>query len=74
MFGPDKCGATSKIHFIVGFQNPVTGEVEEKHAKQSTDAMNFFSDKKTHLFTLRELLVYSKYRVLLNKTCARGLV
>ena len=56
MFGPDRCGASSKIHFIVRFKNPVTGEVEEKHSKQSTDSMDFFTDKKTHLFTLRESL------------------
>ena len=39
---------------IVRFRNPVTGEVEEKHSKQSTETMDFFSDKKTHLFTLCE--------------------
>lgn len=52
MFGPDRCGVTSKIHFIVQFKNPVTGEVEEKHSKQSSETMDFFTDKKTHLFTL----------------------
>lgn len=31
MFGPDRCGATSKVHFIVRHKNPVTGEYEEKH-------------------------------------------
>jgi len=31
MFGPDRCGPTSKVHFIVRHKNPVTGEVEEKH-------------------------------------------
>ena len=54
MFGPDRCGTTSKIHVIIRFKNPVTGEVEEKHSKQSAEAMDFFSDKKTHLFTLCE--------------------
>ena len=39
---------------IVRFRNPVTGEVEEKHAKQTAESMDFFTDKKTHLFTLRE--------------------
>eukprot|EP00731_Ephydatia_muelleri_P030689 Em0022g203a len=52
MFGPDKCGLTSKVHFIIRFKNPVTGEIEEKHSKQSTESMDFFNDKKTHLFTL----------------------
>lgn len=33
MFGPDKCGATNKVHFILRHQNPVSGEWEEKHMK-----------------------------------------
>lgn len=33
MFGPDKCGATNKIHLIFRYKNPKTGEVEEKHLK-----------------------------------------
>ncbi len=52
MFGPDKCGQSSKIHFILKYKNPMTGEVEEKHSKQSTEGMGFFDDKRTHLFTL----------------------
>lgn len=52
MFGPDKCGVSSKVHMIIRFKNPVTGEVEEKHSKQSTESMDFFDDKRTHLFTL----------------------
>ena len=52
MFGPDKCGLTSKIHFILRYKNPMTGEVEEKHSKQASGDMKFFDDKKTHLFTL----------------------
>ncbi|EPS40966.1 hypothetical protein H072_5152 [Dactylellina haptotyla CBS 200.50] len=31
MFGPDKCGGTNKVHFIVNHKNPITGEYEEKH-------------------------------------------
>ncbi|CAK7263056.1 hypothetical protein SEPCBS57363_000374 [Sporothrix epigloea] len=31
MFGPDKCGATNKVHFIFNHKNPKTGEYEEKH-------------------------------------------
>ena len=54
MFGPDKCGMNSKIHFIVRFRNPKTGEVEEKHSKQSDSSKDFFDDKRTHLFTLCE--------------------
>ena len=55
MFGPDKCGMSSKVHFIIRFKNPVTGEVEEKHSKQSEESKDFFDDKKTHLFTLRKI-------------------
>ncbi|BGP01212.1 Calnexin-like protein [Rhodotorula toruloides] len=31
MFGPDRCGSTSKVHLIVRHRNPLSGEVEEKH-------------------------------------------
>ena len=31
MFGPDRCGSSSKVHFIFRHKNPLTGEVEEKH-------------------------------------------
>lgn len=31
MFGPDRCGSTSKVHFIFRHTNPMTGVVEEKH-------------------------------------------
>jgi calnexin len=27
MFGPDKCGAQSKIHFIVKIRNPINGTI-----------------------------------------------
>ncbi|KTW26918.1 calnexin [Pneumocystis jirovecii RU7] len=33
MFGPDKCGATNKVHFIFRHKNPKTGKYEEKHLK-----------------------------------------
>ncbi|EZF33950.1 hypothetical protein H101_02494 [Trichophyton interdigitale H6] len=33
MFGPDRCGATNKVHFIFKHKNPKTGEYEEKHLK-----------------------------------------
>jgi len=53
MFGPDKCGNDQKLHFIFRHKNPVNGEFEEKHAKKPTKPIDaFFSDKKTHLFTL----------------------
>ena len=46
------CLVSTQVHFIIQFKNPVTGEMEEKHSKQSTESMEFFDDKKTHLFTL----------------------
>lgn len=52
MFGPDKCGTENKYHFIVRYKNPVNGEIEEKHAKKSQLIDSFFTDGKTHLFTL----------------------
>ncbi len=60
MFGPDKCGMSSKIHFIVRFKNPVTGEVEEKHSKQADGKMDFFDDKKTHLFALSKSIKFQQ--------------
>jgi calnexin len=49
MFGPDRCGSTDKVHFIIRWKNPVTGLVEEKHATRSPAAK---SDKLSHLYTL----------------------
>uniref|UniRef100_A0A8C5PYX2 Calnexin n=1 Tax=Leptobrachium leishanense TaxID=445787 RepID=A0A8C5PYX2_9ANUR len=53
MFGPDKCGEDYKLHFIFRHKNPKTGQFEEKHAKRpDADLKSYFSDRKTHLFTL----------------------
>jgi calnexin len=52
MFGPDKCGTEKKFHFIVRYKNPVKGTYEEKHAKKSELMDAFYSDGKTHLYTL----------------------
>jgi len=49
MFGPDKCGSVNKVHFILQHKNPITGEWEEKHFKDTPSAK---VDKKTHLYTL----------------------
>jgi len=49
MFGPDKCGATNKVHFIFKHKNPITGEYEEKHLK---DTPLISTDKTTSLYTL----------------------
>ncbi|XP_055975070.1 calmegin [Sorex fumeus] len=53
MFGPDKCGEDYKLHFIFRHKHPQTGVFEEKHARPpETDLKKFFTDKKTHLYTL----------------------
>lgn len=49
MFGPDKCGATNKVHFIFKHKNPKTGEYEEKHLKSPPQAK---TAKLTSLYTL----------------------
>ncbi|XP_061644109.1 calnexin [Phyllopteryx taeniolatus] len=53
MFGPDKCGEDYKLHFIFRHKNPKMGKYEEKHAKKpDADLRTYFTDKKTHLYTL----------------------
>uniref|UniRef100_A0A8C9B2R6 Calmegin n=1 Tax=Prolemur simus TaxID=1328070 RepID=A0A8C9B2R6_PROSS len=53
MFGPDKCGEEYKLHFIFRHKHPITGVYEEKHAKPpDVDLKTFFTDRKTHLYTL----------------------
>ncbi|GFZ07902.1 calnexin 1 [Actinidia rufa] len=48
MFGPDKCGATNKVHFILKHKNPKTGEYVEHHLKFPPSVP---SDKLTHVYT-----------------------
>lgn len=38
MFGPDRCGATNKVHFIFRHKNPISGEYEEKHLSAAPSA------------------------------------
>jgi len=52
MFGPDKCGEDYKLHFIFQHKNPLTGEFEEKHAPKPTGLQGYYTDKKSHLYTL----------------------
>ena len=49
MFGPDKCGDTNKVHFILRHKSPKTGEWEEKHLV--TPPVPNVVDKATHLYT-----------------------
>ena len=37
MFGPDRCGGTNKVHFILRHKNPLSGEWEEKHLQVAAD-------------------------------------
>ncbi|KAL6517873.1 hypothetical protein OROMI_033574 [Orobanche minor] len=48
MFGPDKCGATNKVHFILKHKNPKTGKFVEHHLKFPPSVP---SDKLTHVYT-----------------------
>eukprot|EP01031_Cornospumella_fuschlensis_P030690 gene30690-37084_t len=50
MFGPDRCGATNKIHFILQHRNPVSGAWEEKHFNETVPVK---ADTFTHLYSLR---------------------
>ncbi|RWR86896.1 calnexin [Cinnamomum micranthum f. kanehirae] len=48
MFGPDKCGSTNKVHFILKHKNPKTGEYVEHHLKYPPSVP---SDKLTHVYS-----------------------
>ncbi|KAL6996808.1 hypothetical protein U1Q18_006938 [Sarracenia purpurea var. burkii] len=48
MFGPDKCGITNKVHFILKHKNPKSGEYIEHHLKYPPSVP---SDKLTHVYT-----------------------
>ncbi|PKA60240.1 Calnexin like 1 [Apostasia shenzhenica] len=48
MFGPDKCGSTNKVHFILHHKNPKTGEYVEHHLKYPPSVPY---DKLTHVYT-----------------------
>ena len=52
MFGPDKCGTENKYHFIIRYKHPIKGTYEEHHAKKVEIPDTFFTDGKTHLYTL----------------------
>jgi calnexin len=53
MFGPDKCGVENKYHFIIRFRNPKTGIYSEHQTKKSSEPLDsYFTDKRTHLYTL----------------------
>jgi calnexin len=49
MFGPDKCGSTEKVHFIIRHLNPISKVWEEKHMENPPAIKN---DQVSHLYTL----------------------
>ena len=49
MFGPDKCGETNKVHFILRHYNPKSKTWEEKHMQGAPAIKN---DGISHLYTL----------------------
>ncbi|KAK1422417.1 hypothetical protein QVD17_25520 [Tagetes erecta] len=48
MFGPDKCGATNKVHFIINHKNPKSGKYVEHHL---TSPPNVPSNQMSHVYT-----------------------
>ncbi|XP_074560536.1 calnexin homolog [Curcuma longa] len=48
MFGPDKCGSTNKVHFILQHKNPKTGNFVEHHLKYPPSVP---FDKNSHVYT-----------------------
>ena len=57
MFGPDKCGSESKLHFIFRHVNPKNETITEKHCKkldtkERAILEECFKDKRPHLYRL----------------------
>jgi len=55
MFGPDKCGADTKFHFIFRHVNPKNQSIEEKHCKKLETRERAildeaFKDQRPHLY------------------------
>ncbi|RYG68605.1 hypothetical protein EON64_04805 [archaeon] len=69
MFGPDRCGATNKIHFILQHRNPISGLWEEKHFNESLPVK---ADTFTHLYSLRVGRDNTFAIALDNKVAAEG--
>ncbi|KAG5843497.1 hypothetical protein ANANG_G00151560 [Anguilla anguilla] len=66
MFGPDKCGSSHKVHFIVCDGDPLTGLHQERHVRQpDADLKEYFSDQRPHLYTLR-LYPDHSYEILID--------
>lgn len=72
MFGPDKCGATDKVHFIFRHKNKLSKEVIEHHLKAPPHVPP--TDKKvTNLYTLLIEPSKNKFEILIdNKQVKAG--
>ena len=58
MFGPDMCGVDHKYHFIIRYRNPKTKVYSEHQAKKPTESLDtYFTDKKSHIYTLGKFVV-----------------
>ncbi|MCO5583307.1 hypothetical protein L7F22_037217 [Adiantum nelumboides] len=68
MFGPDKCGATNKVHFIFRHKDPKTGEISEKHLNNAPYA------KLSKVSALYTLIVHpdNTFQVLINNDQKRN--
>lgn len=49
MFGPDRCGATDKVHLILQHQSPITHEWSEHHVGGPPRIVN---DQRHHVYTM----------------------
>merc|ERR1712038_377758 len=76
MFGPDKCANDFKLHFILNFQNPKTGEFEEKHLekKVGSDVLKpVYGDAAVHLYRLVLDRATNNFEIFLdNKSVSKG--
>ncbi|KAK9831361.1 hypothetical protein WJX81_005717 [Elliptochloris bilobata] len=68
MFGPDKCGATNKVHLILRHKAP-NGTIEEKHLKFPPSVE---LDKGTHVYTAILYPSNNSYAVLVDGSERKG--
>jgi len=70
MFGPDKCGTASKVHFIFRREHPVTKEITEHHITSPPAVPTPVKDGDTHSFGL--LMEGTKYTIYTDGIIARS--
>jgi len=63
MFGPDKCGPDTKIHFIFRHINPKNQSIEEKHGKKLETRERgileeAIKDQRPHLYRFKLIKTY----------------